>query len=155
MRIDLNEQQKQAISELGRRLSDATIFLHEAIAQKAGLTATDRKYLGLLIQNGAMTAGELSKLTGLTTGAVTGLVDRLEKKKLVRRKFDKNDRRKIIIVPITENATKLFGASQTLLRTKILTMISTFSDNEIKVIEKFARAAIEAMNEVTANLKSK
>src|SRR5260221_7736536 len=99
MNRDLNEQQKQAISELGRKFSDATIFLHEAIAQKAGLTGADRKYLGLLMKKGATTAGELSKLTGLTTGAVTGLIDRLEKKKLARRQFDKTDRRKIIIVP--------------------------------------------------------
>jgi hypothetical protein len=48
--------------------------LHEAIARKAGRSGTDHKYLGLIIQNGAMTAGELSKLTGLTTGAVTGVI---------------------------------------------------------------------------------
>jgi DNA-binding MarR family transcriptional regulator len=42
-----------------------------------------------------MTAGELSKMTGLTTGAVTGLIDRLEKKKLIQRQFDKDDRRKV------------------------------------------------------------
>jgi DNA-binding MarR family transcriptional regulator len=155
MNTNLNEQQKRAISELGRKFSDATIFLHEAIAQKAGLTGADRKYLGLLMKKGAMTAGELSKLTGLTTGAVTGLIDRLEKKKLARRQFDKTDRRKIIIVPNIENAVKLFRASQALLQTKINTMISGFSDNEIKVIEKYLLLAIEVMNEVSENLKSK
>src|SRR5579864_1356120 len=99
----LNEQQKQAIAGLGRRFSDATIFLHEAIAQNAGLTATDHKYLGLIMQKGPVTAGQLSKLSGLTTGAITGLVDRLEKKKLVKRQFDKSDRRKIIIVANVAN----------------------------------------------------
>jgi DNA-binding MarR family transcriptional regulator len=155
MTRDLNEQQKQAISELGRKFSDATVFLHEAIAQKAGLTSADRKYLGLLMQKAAMTAGDLSKLTGLTTGAVTGLIDRLEKKKLARRQFDKTDRRKIIIVPNTANAVKLFGASQALLQTKINTMISGFSDNEITVIEKYLLQAIEVMNEVSETLKNK
>ncbi len=54
--------------------------MHEAIAKSAGLTGTDHKYLGLIIQHGEMTAGKLSKLTGLTTGAITGLIDRLEKR---------------------------------------------------------------------------
>ena len=81
MRKELNEQEKRKIVNLGRGFSDATIFLHEAIAQKAGLSTTDHKYLGLIMQKGPITAGEFSKLTGLTTGAITGLVDRLEKKK--------------------------------------------------------------------------
>src|SRR5579859_3584283 len=149
----LNEQQKQAIAGLGRRFSDATIFLHEAIAQKAGLTVTDHKYLGLIMQKGPMTAGELSKLTMLTTGAITGLVDRLEKKKLVKRQFDKSDRRKIIIVPNFENASKLLGAVQTQLRTRIIDMISTFSDDELNVIEKYLQMTIDVMNEITADIK--
>jgi DNA-binding MarR family transcriptional regulator len=155
MTKDLTTQPRQTIAELGRKFSDATIFLHEAIARKAGLSGADRKYLGLLIQHGPMTAGELSKQTGLTTGAVTGLVDRLEKKKLARRQFDRNDRRKIIIVPNIQNATKLFGPSQSLLRSKITNMISTFSDNEISVLEKYLRLTIEVMNEVTTKLKCK
>lgn len=74
------KEQIAAISQLGRQFSDATILMHEAIANKAGLTGTDHKYLGYLTRHGPMTAGELAKYTGLTTGAVTGLIDRLEKK---------------------------------------------------------------------------
>src|SRR6185436_16887486 len=84
---------------ISRQYSDVSILMHEAIARQAGLTGTDHKYLGFILQKGEMTAGELSNATGLTTGAVTGLIDRLEKKKLVKRQFDKNDRRKVIIVP--------------------------------------------------------
>ena len=85
----------EKINSLGKQISDATILMHEAIARKAGLTVTDRKYLGIILEKGALTAGELSNLTGLTTGAITGLIDRLEKKKLVKREFDKTDRRKV------------------------------------------------------------
>src|ERR1700712_4297881 len=95
----LSEKDIRSISDLGRTFSDTTIFMYEAIAQKAGLTGTDHKYLSILLQNGAMTAGHLSKLTGLTTGAITGLVDRLERKKLVKREFNEDNRRKVIIVP--------------------------------------------------------
>jgi len=151
----LNEQQKQAIASLGRRFSDATIFLHEAIAHRGGLTVTDHKYLGLIMQKGPMTAGELSQLAGLTTGAITGVVDRLEKKKLVKRQFDKSDRRKIIIVPNLENATKLFGGVQTQLRTRIFNMIATFSDDELNVIERYLQMTIDVMDEITVDIKNK
>ncbi|WP_314509005.1 helix-turn-helix domain-containing protein [Xanthocytophaga agilis] len=56
--------------------------MHEAVARKAGLSGTDHKYLGFLIEKEQITAGEFSTLTGLTTGAVTGLIDRFEKKDL-------------------------------------------------------------------------
>jgi DNA-binding MarR family transcriptional regulator len=54
-----------------RKYSDTSILMHEAISRKAGLSGTDHKYLGLLIQEGPMTAGELSQRTGLTGGAIT------------------------------------------------------------------------------------
>lgn len=81
--------------------------MHEAIARKAGLTGSDHKYLGLIMQHKELTAGDLSKLTGLTTDGVTGLIDRLEKKKLLKRQFTKEGRRKVIIVPNEENTMKI------------------------------------------------
>src|SRR3982074_552829 len=96
------------IRKLTQQYAYTSIQMHEAIARKAGLSGTDHKYLGFLIEKGQMTAGELSNLTGLTTGAVTGLIDRFEKKNLVKRQFDKDDRRKVIILPNTENIMALF-----------------------------------------------
>src|SRR5688500_15633345 len=71
------------LNEYGRRFSDATVMLHLQIAEHAGLAPADHKYLGMLMHRGSMTAGELAQASGLTTGAVTGLIDRLEKKGLV------------------------------------------------------------------------
>src|ERR1700742_3676584 len=87
------------LRKLNQLHSYTSLQMHETIARKAGLSGTDHKYLGFLIVKGQMTAGELSKLTGLTTGAVTGLIDRFEKKKLVKRQFAREDRRKVIIDP--------------------------------------------------------
>ena len=87
------------IRKLSQQYAYTSIQMHEAIGRKAGLSGTDHKYLGFLIQKGQMTAGEFAKLTGLTTGAITGLIDRFEKKKLVKRQFADDDRRKVIIVP--------------------------------------------------------
>lgn len=147
-----DQDQIRNITALGRAFSDATILMHEAIARKAGLSGTDHKYLGILMQNGAMTAGELSRLTGLTTGAVTGLIDRLEKKELARREFDKIDRRKIIIVPDTGNAMKLMGETFTELQEKMVGLISTLSSGEMETIEKYMTSAMQVMKEITQNL---
>lgn len=139
-----------------RQYSDASIFMHEAIARKAGLAGSDHKYLGLILQHKELTAGELSKLTGLTTGAVTGLIDRLEKKKLLKRKFSRDDRRKVIIVPDEENAMKLLQPLFVELQQKTTALIASFSSSEIEIIKRYFSEATAIMKEVTdsMNLKS-
>ena len=99
-----------------------------------------------------MTAGELSKLTGLTTGAVTGLIDRLETKKLVRRDFDNDDRRKIRIVPNPENAMNVMGSAFEDLQNRMVQLISTLNDNEINIIQNYLLSTIEVMKDVTNKL---
>ena len=143
------------VRKLSQQYAYTSIQMHEAIARKAGLPGTDHKYLGFLLQKGQMTAGELSALTGLTTGAVTGLIDRFEKKKLVKRQFAENDRRKVIIVPNTKNITELLVPLYKEFRNKSEKLIASFSDKEIKTIEAYFFKAIEIMNETTKKVNSK
>lgn len=141
------------IRKLNQQHAYSSIQMHEAIARKAGLSGTDQKYLGFLIEKGEMTAGELSKLTGLTTGAVTGLIDRFEKKKLVKRKLSRDDRRKIIIEPDTEKIMALLAPLYKEFRSKSEKLVASFSNREIKVIEKYFVKAIALMNETTAHVR--
>ena len=78
-----------SLRKAGQQYAYTLLRMHELIAKKAGFPGTDHKYLGFFLQKGSMTAGELANLSGLTTGAVTGLIDRFEKKKLVKRHYDK------------------------------------------------------------------
>lgn len=151
MDIDLITQ----IRKLSQLYSYTSIQMHEAIARKAGLTGTDHKYLGFLIEKGQMTAGELSNLTGLTTGAVTGLIDRFEKKKLVKRQFVENDRRKVIIEPNTKNIMALFVPLYKEFRNKSERLTASFSTKEIEIIETYFLKAIEIMNETTNKVNNK
>lgn len=144
----------QNFREASRAYSDASIFMHEAIARKAGLSSTDHKYLGLILQYESITAGEISKLTGLTTGAVTGLIDRLEKKELLKRQFIKEDRRKVMIIPNTENSMKLLGPIFEELQQKTMKLVSTFSKKEIETIERYFREATLLMKETTDHLNN-
>lgn len=138
-----------------RQYSDASIFMHEAIARKAGLSGADHKYLGLILQYNSITAGEISKLTGLTTGAVTGLIDRLEKRELIKRQFIKEDRRKVIIVPNIENSMKLLKPFFDELQEKTTALLSTFSEEQIQTIKRYFTEATAIMNETSDNLNKK
>ncbi len=137
-----------------RQYSDASVFMHEAIARKAGLSGTDHKYLGLILQHRELTAGDISRLTGLTTGAVTGLIDRLEKKKLLKRQLSKDDRRKVIIIPNAENSMKLLQPIFGELEQKTAELIASFSEREIRIIEQYFTGATAIMKETTGNLNN-
>lgn len=135
-----------------RAYSDASILMHEAIARTAGLSGTDHKYLGLILQHQELTAGDISKLTGLSTGAVTGFIDRLEKKELLERQFTKDDRRKVIIVPNTENIMRLLQPIFDDLQQKTTTLLASFSKEQIQVIERYFTGATRIMQETAVNL---
>ncbi|OCA80197.1 transcriptional regulator [Chryseobacterium contaminans] len=135
-----------------RKYSDTSVLMHEAIARKAGLTGTDHKYLGLILQHEKLTAGEVSKLTGLTKGAVTGLLDRLESKGLVHRKLTKDDRRKVIIIPDLTNSMKLLQPLFQELQEKTAPVINSFSEEEISVIERYFQMATNVMKDFTEDL---
>jgi DNA-binding MarR family transcriptional regulator len=146
-----NEAVKQ-VRKLSQQYAYSSIQMHEAVARKAGLPGTDHKYLGFLMEKGQMTAGELSTLTGLTTGAVTGLIDRFEKKKLVKRRFAEDDRRKVIIEPNTKNIMALLAPLYKDFRKQSQELLESFSNKEIKIIETYFLKAIEIMNETTNKL---
>ncbi|MGV2479948.1 UNVERIFIED_CONTAM: MarR family transcriptional regulator, partial [Salmonella enterica subsp. enterica serovar Weltevreden] len=103
-------------------------------------------------EKGHMTAGELAVLTGLTTGAVTGLIDRFEKKKLVKRKFDKEDRRKVLIEPDTKKIMALLAPLYKDYRSESEKLMDSFSGKELRTIGAYLQGAIRIMNETTHQL---
>lgn len=81
----------------GRALGHASSMLTSAVAERLCLHPTSWECLSLLFEHGPVTAGRLAELTGLTTGAVTGLIDRLESAGYVERRRDAGDRRRVIV----------------------------------------------------------
>src|SRR5882757_4375726 len=80
-----------------RRLTRTTLMHQHLIAQRIGLNVTDAECIDFLQEMGPSTAGALAKATGLTTGAITNVIDRLEKAGFVKRGPDPKDRRKVIV----------------------------------------------------------
>ena len=151
----MDEDLLRKLRRLSQNYAFTSLQMHEAVARRAGLSGTDHKYLGFLMEKGQMTAGEISTLTGLTTGAVTGLIDRFEKKDLVKRRFAAEDRRKVIIEPNTENIMALLAPLYKDFRSKSEKLLASFSDEESKIIEAYFVQAIEIMNGATAQLNNK
>ena len=86
----------------------AGVVVHNtAVAQRVGMAASDLQFVSLLNLNGPLTPGSLAELTGLSTGTVTGVIDRLEKGGFVRRVRDAGDRRKVLVTPVPEGMARL------------------------------------------------
>lgn len=137
-----------------RELSARTIFLHQAIADHLGLNITDHKCLDLLHRHGPLTAGHLADLSGLTTGAITGVVDRLEKKGFVRRTSDPSDRRKAVIVVEPGSLSEIEGLFRTL-GERTDAMMRTYSVREQDVIVDFIEKTSQLVDEFVQELKKR
>lgn len=87
-------------------IANVVLFNHAASAS-LGLGASDSQFLTLLRTRGALTPGQLAEASGLTSGTVTGVIDRLEKAKLVGRERDDGDRRKVLVVLAADAVDRL------------------------------------------------
>ncbi|KPQ11302.1 MAG: MarR family transcriptional regulator [Algoriphagus marincola HL-49] len=137
----------QNINTLSRKFSTHTILMHQAIAEKAGLSGTDHKYIDLLLEHGSMTAGKFAELSGLTTGAATGMIDRLEKIDLVRRERDPNDRRKVVVVLNREKAFERIGPTFSQMQNDLKEFYTAFTVAELITVEKYLRTVNEFTKE--------
>jgi DNA-binding MarR family transcriptional regulator len=102
-RAALMEELEHAV----RRSSAQGVIFGQTVASRVGISSSDLECLDFLNLEGRVTAGRLAEVTGLTTGAITGVVDRLEKAGLVRRERDDHDRRKVFIATVPENVAKV------------------------------------------------
>ncbi|WP_353196266.1 MarR family transcriptional regulator [Parapedobacter defluvii] len=120
-----------------REMSTATVLFHQSLAQHVGISGADHKYLDILLRKGAMSAIRLAKYAGLTAGAITGIVDRLEKMALVKREADPKDRRKIVIAPQVERINQLFGPQLSSLIQENETFHDKYSLSELVFIKEY------------------
>jgi DNA-binding MarR family transcriptional regulator len=145
----------EAINDKFREMSTETIMFHQAVADVLGLHITDHKCLDYIYRFGAMPAGRLADLTGLTTGAVTGIIDRLEKAGYVRRTNDPKDRRRTIVEP-TRNR-KLQRKLELIfipLRERMHRLLSSYSDSELAFLLDSTTEILEQTREESKKLRS-
>lgn len=141
-----------ALRNLSQRYAYISIQMHECAGRQMGLSGTDHKYLGFLIQNARMTAGDLAMLTGLTTGAVTGLIDRFEKRGLLKRAADPEDRRKVLIIPDVSGITALLEPVYKDFQNDTEDLFASFTLAELQTLERYFLSAMAIMNAKIAGL---
>src|SRR3982751_5981610 len=115
-----------------RYVSANSVMFSQVVADKVGLHSTDNKCLDFLILNGPSTAGQLAKYTGLTTGAVTAMVDRLIKAGFVRRQHSEEDRRKVVIIPNEEKINQEISPHSMLMGKALIAVCDEFSEDELE-----------------------
>jgi DNA-binding MarR family transcriptional regulator len=126
---------------LGQMQSTETAHFQQTAAEKNCLNITDSKTLSVLMQEGAMTAGQLATRLSLTSGAVTSVLDRLEARQLVQRAADPEDRRKVIV---EMNFRKLaaIGNPYTSIGQTFAKLYETYSTEQLEFLASFFEAAI-------------
>ena len=136
-----NSRRKKIVDEFGtaiRAYQTANDNWDQAIADHFGMNRTDARCVDLIDQAGGMTAGELARAAGLTTGAVTAVVDRLELAGLARRVRDGDDRRRVRI----ETTPRVWQITEPLMGPFLRessTILDDFSDEEIARFAEFLR----------------
>jgi len=125
----------------------------ERVAQKFNLSRTDMRCLDLLGRQGPMTAGQLSDESGLSTGAVTFLLDRLEEAGMVKRRRDTDDRRRVW-VELVPSALKKMQRAQAPIVEEMKEVTQRFKAEELAIVRDFMREAKEVfLRQVSGAMK--
>lgn len=142
----------QASLELGRKLSAATVLFHSAVADSLGLNVTDLKCWDQLVLSGPVTAGYLAEATGLTTGAITGVIDRLEKAGFARRERDRSDRRVVMVHPLREKES-VVGELYAPLGRAMADLMQQYGPDEVQLVVGLINRAVEVLQQETRRLR--
>ncbi|WP_171064354.1 MarR family winged helix-turn-helix transcriptional regulator [Actinomadura soli] len=131
-----------AIARAVQELQDATDLIDELAARRLRVNRTDLRCLSRLTARGPLTASELAAAAGLTGGAATTAIDRLERAGLARRVRDEADRRRVL-VHLTDKADQLSQEIWGPIVTDALTELHSFTIAEFEVIETFLQRALD------------
>jgi DNA-binding MarR family transcriptional regulator len=143
-------------NRLHRELATAVVSFQEAVARSVGMSAAERKCAGLLAERGRMTPGELAHATGLTTGAITGIVDRLSKAGYAARVAHPSDRRSVIVeARDADRLMAIIGPPFAALTAAMDGIDARYSDAERALIQRHLRDTTAVLREETARLMAK
>ena len=147
-----NELIEQVGSEF-RRYQNVSDEFEETVAEWFGTNRTDLRCTDIIERHGRVTAGDLARETGLTTGAVTSILDRLERLGLVKRVRDTEDRRRVM-VELTEKAIRNGKEIWGPLKAASRVSLSRYSDEQLAFVREFLASSQRFMADQTARVRS-
>lgn len=138
---------EQAHAQMDHLLALGVVAQHD-VAQRLGLNVTDLTCLGFILEAEAakepLTAGDLAQRANLTTGAITGVINRLERAGYAHRHSDPGDRRRVRVVADTTAATRLYDVYEGNYR-RIAALFAQYSPEEIAVLSDWLTRATDIM----------
>ncbi len=134
-----------------REYGISTVLFRHAVGQMLGVNVTDMECLALIFFKGLATPSELARYTGLTSGATTTMLDRLEKARLIERRPNPEDRRGTLIV-LTNERTEEIGAMFASGRKAIDKLTSSYSESELETIADYFRKLVLVWEEERGKL---
>ena len=140
-----------ALADAADRLSTQNARFNALVAQRAGIGESDLFCLRLLLSRGAATAGELTAATGLTSGATTGTMNRLEARGLARREPAPGDRRKTIVRPCSLAVREIAPIFETM-HDVLVKALAGVSDSDVKIAHKVIETVAAGLLEETGRL---
>lgn len=149
-------ERRQRVEDLERRIRAASaqrILYSGVLANRLGLHQTDLECLFIITLSEDVTPGRLARETGLTSGAITGVVDRIEKAGYIRRVRDPDDRRRWFLQPVQPRIDEIRAIN---LRATApwLDELAAYSDAELDVLLDFAERYYQATVNATIALRS-
>jgi DNA-binding MarR family transcriptional regulator len=142
-----------AFDREARRMGSMATLHNHAVAAFAGLHQTDQECIDLLDWSGPITAGEIGSHLGLSSGAVTGLLDRLERSGWIRRERDPEDRRRVVVHLAPTQGADLWRVYQPLAEA-IEAYRDQLDDRDLRVIVEFLEFANNTMAEATRHARA-
>lgn len=135
-----------------RQYGISNVLFRNLIGEQLGVNVTDMECLGLLFHKGLATPSELARHTGLSSGATTAMLDRLERGGLIERRPNPDDRRGTLIVLDQAGAEKV-GAWFSSARQAQSRLVSSYSTEELEVLSDFFERASKMWDEERQKLK--
>ena len=132
-----------ALDEAIRKVGAQAVLISDLVATRVGINSTDLECLDLLQLDGPSTAGQMSTRSGLTTGATTAMIDRLERAGYVRRRRDANDRR-VVVVEVLEHCGLHIAPLYQPIQKDLEKLHARYSNRELAIVVRYLTEALEA-----------
>ncbi len=149
------EELLRGLEAENRRSTTGAVLLLQAVTQRSGMNLTDLQCINILTSTGPLDAGSLAEMMGLTTGAITGVINRMERIGYARREKDPDDGRRVVVRPVPEELERagadFFGSYE---RRALDALVSEYDERDLALILDLMRRSNDMTEEEIARIRA-
>ena len=152
----LTGTKKDLVQQVGiavRKMGAQSVITSKTVADRFSLNQADLEVLDLILLRGKASAGDLADATGLSSGSVTALIDRLERAGYIERFDDPDDRRRVL-VRVCHDAIEPIKAIYSAIQMKMFALWTTFDPDELRIVCDFINRSTELAVECCKDLRT-